>query len=326
MALQFSLIEAIPDVTDYTRLGCFKDNWIRTMSDVLSMNVKSVADCAKLAARKGYSVFGVQNGKECYSKETAAATYKNLGVSSGCSNGMGGIWANEVYEFRVSYKRLGCYGDNNANRSMSKHYGKWDRDVAVRTCADNARSDGYSVFGVQSGGNCYSGADAASTYNKHGNASNCDADGTGGSLSNEVYQLQDTGKQHGCAGKTNCHISCCPYGYCNNPDAPNNYPKCYYCNSKVSSEDCTENQYLIECSLMEGAQSNCFTKHNNGTYEKGCSRDYLTCLLSTGVCSGKGSAECSYKCCSGLGCNGAFRAGVSVLFILACAVIVNLLS
>ncbi|KAK3717331.1 hypothetical protein QZH41_011576 [Actinostola sp. cb2023] len=48
---------------------------------------------------KGYTTFGVQNGGECWSGAEAGRTYSKLGKAKhNCRNGLGGAWANDVYQ------------------------------------------------------------------------------------------------------------------------------------------------------------------------------------------------------------------------------------
>ena len=53
--------------------------------------------CFLLAARRGYRLFGVQNGSECFSGPMAHRTFNRYGRSNRCRNGKGGPWANDVY-------------------------------------------------------------------------------------------------------------------------------------------------------------------------------------------------------------------------------------
>ena len=54
-------------------------------------------------------------------------------------------------------------------------------------------SPGWSVFAVQYNQECYSGPDAAKTYEKYGRATNCNAAGTGGGWANNVYGMPGGG-------------------------------------------------------------------------------------------------------------------------------------
>lgn len=57
--------------------------------------------CKQEAAFRGYEVFGIQNGVECWSGPNAASTYNKHGVSNKCRNGFGGPWANDVYRIHT---------------------------------------------------------------------------------------------------------------------------------------------------------------------------------------------------------------------------------
>ena len=57
-------------------------------------------DCRKYAEGKGWSVFAVQYQTECYTAENAGETYQKYGEGSGCANGKGGDWRQDVYEIQ----------------------------------------------------------------------------------------------------------------------------------------------------------------------------------------------------------------------------------
>lgn len=52
--------------------------------------------CTQEVITLGYTVFGIQFGS-CFSGPTAQLTYDKYGTSTSCANGVGGIWANDVY-------------------------------------------------------------------------------------------------------------------------------------------------------------------------------------------------------------------------------------
>ena len=89
------------------RLGCFKDTGRRAIpqldgrSRFLRGNYQrrryAIQKCSLEAAKRGYSVFGVQNGGWCASGPQAHRTFAKYGRSNRCRNGKGGPWANDVY-------------------------------------------------------------------------------------------------------------------------------------------------------------------------------------------------------------------------------------
>ena len=110
---------------------------------------------------------------------------------------MHSFWSSRLLgPFAAHFVHLGCYKDL-LNHSMTLLDGKYDlvdddafqRKYPVEKCAVVALYQGYSVFALQNGGQCYSGPDAESVYDQHGPAVNCTG-GLGGSLANDVYKLQ----------------------------------------------------------------------------------------------------------------------------------------
>lgn len=67
------------------------------------------------------------------------------------------------------------------------------RSHSITKCYRAAKKRGFHIFAVQDGGRCASNASAANTFDKYGNSSDCESDGKGGSLANQVYYI--TGKR-----------------------------------------------------------------------------------------------------------------------------------
>ena len=89
------------------RIGCFKDTARRAIpqldgrSLLLKGNYKrrrfAIEKCAYAALKRGYRMFGVQDGGWCASGPRARYTFAKYGRSKRCRNGKGGPWANDVY-------------------------------------------------------------------------------------------------------------------------------------------------------------------------------------------------------------------------------------
>ncbi|XP_022796971.1 uncharacterized protein LOC111335350 isoform X3 [Stylophora pistillata] len=89
----------------------------------------------------------------------------------------------------VNFFRLGCFQDNRT-RAMPEMLGDWrsDQSNAIQKCAQAAKSAGYLIFGVQYGGECWSGPLAHVTYKKYGTSTRC-VNGIGGSWAQDVYGI-----------------------------------------------------------------------------------------------------------------------------------------
>ena len=93
-----------------------------------------------------------------------------------------------ILSLTVNYFRLGCFKDK-PSRAMPKVLGTWRGDSkAVQKCALAAEKAGYSVFGVQHGGECWSGPQAHVTYKKYGTSTKC-VNGKGGNWAQDVYAI-----------------------------------------------------------------------------------------------------------------------------------------
>ena len=60
-----------------------------------------VGRCLKIALRRGFQVFGVQNNNECWSGRLAYKTFGKYGRSRKCRWYTGGPWANDAYRIGV---------------------------------------------------------------------------------------------------------------------------------------------------------------------------------------------------------------------------------
>ena len=88
-------------LVSHDHLGCFKDTSDRAMPAQLPRKNNLLQDCKEAAAFRGYTVFGIQNGVECWSGPDAPSTYDKYGPSTACRNGLGGPWANDVYKITI---------------------------------------------------------------------------------------------------------------------------------------------------------------------------------------------------------------------------------
>ena len=87
-------------------LGCFRDRHRRALPRLI-LRLRGVYRgfwlvnrCGRIASRKGYRVFSVQNHNECWSGRSAHRTYGRYGRRRGCSHWTGTRWGNDVYRIR----------------------------------------------------------------------------------------------------------------------------------------------------------------------------------------------------------------------------------
>ncbi|KAM7425732.1 hypothetical protein ABFA07_022873 [Porites harrisoni] len=101
---------------NYYHVGCYKDKSARAIPKSLGVwrnDNKLIEKCAQAAKEAGYSAFAVQYKSECWSGPLAHMTYSIYGTTSGCLNGIGGAWAQDVYFFNSTqvgnYNVRRCY-------------------------------------------------------------------------------------------------------------------------------------------------------------------------------------------------------------------------
>lgn len=91
-----------PGQATYYWEGCYNDKRRRAIKSRLGnfhRHKDPINACAMAALRRGYKVFAVENGGECYSGPRAYQTYNRYGPTNRCRRGRGGSWAMDVYKF-----------------------------------------------------------------------------------------------------------------------------------------------------------------------------------------------------------------------------------
>ena len=113
------------------------------------------------------------------------------------------------------YQNIGCFNDDRmgpAIETLERQDSILDgnyttRNDSITKCYRAAKKRGFHVFAVQNGGRCASDASAANTFDKYGNSLDCESDGKGGPLANQVYYI--IGKRIDFSyAQYFCHITC----------------------------------------------------------------------------------------------------------------------
>jgi len=170
--------------TQWRDKQCWNDN---ASQPAISNNIPfdgTIGGCQKIAESNYSDVFGVQNGK-CFINSTSD-TYTKYGPTSTCPI-FGDNLVNHVYHnpaIQPSPKGWidqGCWLDNATRAIPNATSGS---NYSVETCKQLAESLGHNVFGLQAGGQCFTGKDA--NYSKFGKATGQCAK-LGGPWINHVY-------------------------------------------------------------------------------------------------------------------------------------------
>ncbi|XP_066266631.1 uncharacterized protein [Branchiostoma lanceolatum] len=191
----------------YVSLGCWKDESDRAIPILEGTDPRldgqyrerdnAIEKCFEVALSRGFPVFSVQHGGQCFGSADGLNTYNKHGPSSDCEgDGEGGAWANEVYQIIGGYRSLGCWTDS-ADRAIATLEGTdprldatyQERSDPVEKCYQVALSRGFTVFAVQNGGWCAGSDSGRQNYNKYGPSTACASDGEGGPWANEVYEM-----------------------------------------------------------------------------------------------------------------------------------------
>ena len=97
--LLLATIAVSDDIRSPKHLGCWADELHdrAIAGGIRSESNNPVEECRKYAENQGFSVFAVQDNKECFTAADAEKTYKKHGMSNVCYNGRGGFKAQNVY-------------------------------------------------------------------------------------------------------------------------------------------------------------------------------------------------------------------------------------
>ena len=89
----------------------------------------------------------------------------------------------------AKYNPIGCFVDKSL-RAIPYSGKTFSGPLTIPRCAAIATSKGYQAFGVQYGGQCFTGPEAHVTYAKYGEASDSDCkNGLGGTWRNNIYSF-----------------------------------------------------------------------------------------------------------------------------------------
>jgi len=171
-------------------LGCWSDTDHRAIEGGFQHFDDYVYNqCFATAIWNGKKYFAIQDQHECFTTNDASE-YKTYGEATGCKNGLGGTYKNDVHEVvydGFSYKSLGCFSDrmDADGRAIVGHVTYFGRDV-VWSCKQLAADRGNYYFAVQHGNECRTFDDQ--DYDRYGTATGCQH-GTGSDYQNNVYKL-----------------------------------------------------------------------------------------------------------------------------------------
>ena len=111
----------------FIKAGCYADKPARAVPNMDKLvgggNYKARKDainkCYKMAAKKGLTVFAIQDGGWCAAGKSLAAA-KKYGKSTACKGGKGGPWANDVYMVKCGAAVASVASKyDNGNKSLS---------------------------------------------------------------------------------------------------------------------------------------------------------------------------------------------------------------
>ncbi|NCA22378.1 MAG: hypothetical protein EBS86_14735, partial [Crocinitomicaceae bacterium] len=168
----------------YNYLGCYKDNYERAIPTYVG-NVSNKDECQDYAISNNVDLYGVQYYGQCFIGNDISKAIR-YGATSNCPD-MGGSWTNQIYSSvpipKPTYNYLGCYNDT-GNRAISELMGNVG---SVYDCEQLAKKKGYSIYGLQNGGECWgsNNIDKARQFALQNDKSQCTT--LGGGWTNQVY-------------------------------------------------------------------------------------------------------------------------------------------
>ena len=97
---------------EYTLVGCFRDKPVRAISGGYKRYADPIKTCYLRAKAAGNEYFAIQDRSACFTSSNAGKTYAKYGAITGCVNGKGGAWRNDVYRLKnfkqVPKSKFGC--------------------------------------------------------------------------------------------------------------------------------------------------------------------------------------------------------------------------
>ena len=171
--------------SEYNYLGCYNDSPNGRAIPTQMQNISNPQECQELAISKNAALYGVQDGGQCFIGNDINQAIK-YGQTSNCPT-MGGAWTNQLYSTipipKPTYNYVGCYNDTE-NRAIANQMNNVN---SVYDCEQLAKEQGYTVYGLQDGGQCFGSTDinAAREYGLQTDQSQCPP--LGGFWTNQVY-------------------------------------------------------------------------------------------------------------------------------------------
>ncbi|XP_066925026.1 uncharacterized protein [Clytia hemisphaerica] len=115
-AVLYSVVLLVVKTENIQDLGCWKDNNVKRALPILENNHPLLSDsykkrtnpiikCAQVANHKGFHIFALQNGGQCFGGPKGEKTFEMYGPSNLCRGGKGGHWSNNVYSTQTFYRR-----------------------------------------------------------------------------------------------------------------------------------------------------------------------------------------------------------------------------
>ncbi|XP_065652500.1 A disintegrin and metalloproteinase with thrombospondin motifs 6 isoform X3 [Hydra vulgaris] len=166
-----------------------------------------IQQCAIKAYMHGYEYYSLQFNGECWGgNESVAKTYYLSGAAYNCKEGVGNDGSNFVYRIGAPVVTkslpplvmLGCFSDDlNLPRPLPSFLDNFQESLnwnllnvneILRLCALSTNRRGWSVFGLQYYGECWSGENASNSYDRAGESHDC-IDGIGGVNANSIYRF-----------------------------------------------------------------------------------------------------------------------------------------
>eukprot|EP00795_Rhopilema_esculentum_P011264 gene11264-21455_t len=173
-----------------------------------------ICRCAEKAFAKGYKMIGIQFYGECWSGPSSHKDYKKHEKSSQCLTPVGEVCDNTLpvctgkdstnYVYRIAptecdipYAPVGCFKDNNVDPRPLPEYVMNERDYSTSNwngklidwknwdtyspqficrCAKAVKEKGFTYFGAQFFGECWSGENSKISIEKDGTSEKCIAE------------------------------------------------------------------------------------------------------------------------------------------------------
>eukprot|EP01084_Bolivina_argentea_P194257 333266_1 len=118
----------------FSHIGCFKDSESRALDDVDYGYGHSISECAQKCIN--YNYFSLQHDSYCFCENNMDDATR-YGISDACINGLGGVWANDLYKQGITFNIVAWNEFHATVGYEGNFFGAYHSDIEQSNIANN---------------------------------------------------------------------------------------------------------------------------------------------------------------------------------------------